>query len=110
MYNIIIQTRFTATHCWPECPIESVSYLKNPHRHEFHVLAKKRVTHANRDIEFIDLKNKLDAHINERWNQKDIGSTSCELICRVLAKDFNLDYVRVLEDGENGAEYIKEIK
>lgn len=108
MFNIIINTRFSATHCWPSCPIESVSYLRHPHRHEFHVRAKKKITHDNRDIEFINLKNKIECYLQKFLDKKDLGSHSCEQIAKELADNFDLNYVRVMEDGENGAEYIKE--
>jgi len=108
MINIIINTKFSAIHCWPKCPIESVAYLRNPHRHEFHVQAKKEVFGDDRDIEFINLKNDVEKYIRIRWDKKDIGSTSCEQMAEQLAEAYDFNYVRIMEDGENGAEYIKE--
>ena len=105
MLNIIVNTKFSAIHCWPSCPIEEVGYLRNPHRHEFHVQVKTEVNHTDRDIEFINLKNKINTYIRANFDQKDLGATSCETICKMLSLKFNLDYVQVLEDGENGAEY-----
>lgn len=102
--NVIVNTRFTAIHCWPACPINEVSYLKTPHRHEFHVVAKKKVTHNDRDIEIIMLKQSIDEFISVNWKNTDLGSMSCEMMCSQLMTEFNLSYVSVLEDGENGAE------
>lgn len=102
--SVIVNTKFPAIHCWPECPIPEVSFLKTPHRHEFHVTAKKQVFHNDRDIEFIQLKNKINMIIDTKWRNQDIGSTSCEDICEELINLFGLNYCRVLEDGENGAE------
>lgn len=106
MLNIILNTRFSAIHCWPECPIIEVGYLRNPHRHEFHVKMKMQVHHANRDVEFIQLKNDVNKWIRENWEASDLGSMSCEDMCKTLFLEFGVDYVSVLEDGENGAEYI----
>ena len=101
---IIIKTQFSATHCWPECPIEDVAYLKNPHRHVFHVKLKIAVFHSDRDVEFINAKNQLNQTLQENWENTDLGSLSCEMIAEHLMKFFpNTVYVEVLEDGENGA-------
>lgn len=102
--NVIVNTRFSAIHCWPSCPINEVFYLRTPHRHEFHVTAKKQVMHNDRDIEIIMLKKSIDSFISENWKDKDIGSMSCEMMCSELLSLFNLSYISVLEDGENGAE------
>lgn len=108
MINIIINTRFSAIHFWPDCEIEEVDYLRYPHRHEFHVQVKALVSHDNRDIEFIQLKNKIERWISKNWNKQNLKSKSCEKMCSELLFNFpNLSYARVLEDGENGAEIIK---
>lgn len=108
---IIVNTRFSAIHCWPDCPISEVSYLRNPHRHEFHVTVKAPVSHDNRQIEFIQLKNKINQFIRKHWEEKDLGSVSCEMLCEELRQQFPIcKYVRIMEDGENGAEIISEEK
>jgi 6-pyruvoyl-tetrahydropterin synthase len=109
MKNIIITTRFSAIHRWPDCPIEEVSYLRNPHRHEFHVTVKAEVNHDNRHVEFIQLKNKINQFLRKNWEEKDLGRMSCEMMCTKLRQEFPiLNYVCVMEDGENGAELIRE--
>lgn len=105
MFAIIINTQFSATHCWPECPIEKVSFLKTPHRHVFHVRMKKKVYHDDRDVEFIHFKNNVEEWINENWDKKDLGTMSCEQMAQELSKRYDCFYVRVMEDNENGAEY-----
>lgn len=105
--NIVINTRFAAIHNWPDCPIDEVHFLRNPHRHEFHVKIKTSVNHDDRDIEIIQLKNKVDKFLNFNWHNQNLGHMSCEMMCRQISDAFNLNYVRVLEDGENGAEFIK---
>ena len=104
---IVIKTQFPATHCWPDCPYPEVSYLRNPHRHLFYVTMKWKVTHDNRDKEFIMMKNKINHFIRESWYNQFIGSTSCEMLARQLANKFDADFVSVFEDNENGAEYAR---
>jgi hypothetical protein len=105
MFAIIINTQFSAIHCWPSCPIPSVSFLKTPHRHVFHVTMKKEVFHDDRDVEFINFKDQVDVWIKDVWDKQDIGSLSCEMMAKYLADRFDCFYVRVMEDNENGSEY-----
>ena len=109
MFAIIINTTFSAIHSWPDCPIKEVSFLRNPHRHVFHVRMKKEVFHNDRDVEFINFKNKVDEFLKRAYHNIDIGSTSCEMLAKELAYGFDCFYVRVMEDNENGAEYTKDV-
>lgn len=102
-HYIIVKTEFAAIHSWPECPIEEVSFLRNPHRHVFHIVLKKEVTHNDRDIEIIQLKNCIHEFL-EQYRNKDMGRKSCEDLAEELITKFNAVYVSVLEDNENGAE------
>ena len=107
--NIIVNTSFIAIHAWPECNVSGVEYLKDPHRHKFTVQVKLEVKHNNRDIEFIDFKKKLDTFL-DKYRNNDIGNMSCEDICDAILDNWDsCIYVQVLEDGENGAEKIREI-
>lgn len=100
-----MNSRFQAIHNWPGCSLPGVSYLVFPHRHEFHVRLECEVSHNDRDIEIISLKENLDAFIAEKYSNKNMGATSCEDICESIYHKFNASYVRVLEDGENGASF-----
>ena len=53
---IVVRLCFEGIHCWPECDIQDVQFLKNPHRHIFYVTVKWEVKHSDRDKEFISLK------------------------------------------------------
>jgi len=112
--NIIINTKFAALHHWSTIPDDhSQHYLKNSHRHEFHIRLKIPVRHDDRDIEFIEFKNKIDKYLHDRFYEyphatPDLGSMSCEMLCNALLLEFKAVYCRVLEDGENGAEVILE--
>lgn len=103
--NVIVNTSFEATHCWSSCPIEEVSFLRYPHRHIFHVQVKAPVQHNDRDIEFIVLKRQLNGFIREAWEGRHLDTMSCEAMAELLLTEFpELTYIRVMEDGENGAE------
>lgn len=104
MTNVIVNLQFEGVHCWPDCPFDEVKYLRDPHRHVFHICCKKAVSHDDRDIEIIMLKHRIQEYLESMG--KDMGPTSCEMLARTLATRFGLCYCSVLEDGENGAEYI----
>ena len=109
MLYIGINTQFTATHHWPDCPFDEVAFLRNPHRHVFHVKMKWKVDHNDRNMEFIMVKNFVDKYLNKNYHLQFLGAKSCEMIAEELGKEFDADFVSVYEDNENGAEYIREI-
>ena len=95
------------THNWPDCPYDEVAYLRDPHRHMFHIKAYKQVTHSNRDVEFIMLKHQIRDYIRRTyWMPKtmlcEFGAKSCEMIAKELIEQFDLVKCEVNEDGENG--------
>lgn len=94
---------FEATHNWPQCELEEVSYLKHEHRHVFHITACKEVSHSDRDIEFIMLKHQIEKYLSEKYPERKLGHTSCEMLAEDLYKAFGLDSCDVSEDGENGS-------
>ena len=102
--NIIITLQVEGIHCWPECPIEEVSFLRYPHRHIFHITCKKEVKHDDREIEIIQLKRKVLKCLDSLYPKGDFGRASCEEIAKTLFYRFDLQYCKVLEDNENGAE------
>lgn len=100
--NIIVNLQWEAIHSWSKCPLPEVAFLKHPHRHIFHICAKKEVTHDDRQVEIIMFKRKILEYLNQ-WDN-DLGDQSCEMLAKELAHQFELSYCSVLEDGENGAE------
>lgn len=115
---IIVKTQFEGMHCYPNAP-EEVAFLKNPHRHMFHVEAEIEVFHEDRELEFILVKRDLN-----KWLASiQLENCSCETIAKVLQDylkerypvpaELNLDRtryvnVKVFEDNENGA-YLREL-
>tara|TARA_R100000482_G_scaffold30232_2_gene9724 strand:- start:13270 stop:13590 length:321 start_codon:yes stop_codon:yes gene_type:complete len=103
MTNIIVKLQYAGVHCWADCPLEEVKYLKDMHRHTFYITCKKEVNHDDRDIEIIMFKNKILQWLDKTY-KSNFGTMSCEMIARVLMDQFKLNYCKVLEDNENGAE------
>lgn len=106
--KVIVTLQIEGLHNWPSCPIEEVSYLKDPHRHMFHIKATKEVEHNDRDVEIIQLKHQMQAYLKSKYYSfklelHKLGSMSCEDIAEDLLNTFNLCECEVLEDGENGA-------
>lgn len=106
MFLIIINLQFEGYHRWAEAPAKCL-FLQSVHRHIFHVTIKKQVTHTNRDIEFITYKNGVLRDIEHKRDQESTLEWSCESWAYWIAQLCEADAVRVMEDGENGAEYIK---
>jgi len=112
---IVVNLRFAALHCWPAAPPE-VKFLRDYHRHEFHVKVALMVKHVERESETWQFKAFLRGVINDLCSPptevpfRNVGSYSCEQIAEVIATEVAARYqdrreveVEVLEDGETGA-------
>lgn len=100
--------QFQGIHNWPGCPFDEVAYLRDPHRHIFHIKAYKEVFHNDRDVEFIMMKSAIAAYLSDRFTKTTgdaaiMGATSCEMLAEELIERFDLCKCEVNEDGENGA-------
>jgi len=105
--SVVVTLRHAATHYWPDVdPMCEERYLRYEHRHVFHITAKKPVQHDDRDIEIIALKSEIKKFLRQHYGGS-FNNMSCEMIARVLMREFSLSYCQVLEDGENGAEISK---
>ena len=107
--SIIVQLQIEGIHYWKDCEINEVSYLKNVHRHIFHVTLKKEVSHSDRDIEIIRLKHEVIAYFHKEYFDNHLKihhfrNMSCEDIAIEILEKFKCNKVKVLEDNENGAE------
>lgn len=105
---VFCTVQFEGIHCWPNCPIEEVAYLRSPHRHMFHIKAWKQVFHNDRDVEFIWLKHRITEYLQQKYPDHQLGAKSCEMLAEELIVQFDLSACEVNEDGENGAFVIKE--
>lgn len=115
--EVYCTTQIEGTHNWPGCPFEEVAYLRDPHRHVFHVKAYKKVHHDDRDVEFIMLKHQIRNYLITKYGKFlaaiendgihyqhcEFGAMSCEMLAHELIVEFELSRCEVSEDNENGA-------
>jgi hypothetical protein len=100
-YFIISKIVVEGFHCWPFAP-PSCHWLRHEHRHLFAIEAKKKVTHTDRDTEFILLGRDIKKYLTIKYGEPCVfGLMSCEDIACEIAKRFKLDSCIVWEDGEN---------
>lgn len=114
----VVTFRIQGVHNYPDIK-EGHTYLKYPHRHEFHFKVSVQQFHNNRDLEYLELKNILMDKIKESYPKVsgvdcvvDFGSSSCEDICFKVLETLNQHFseaspqrsmrIEVYEDGENG--------
>ena len=116
--EIIVRFTYAGMHRWKDAP-DNRAYLRDPHRHLFHVEVSTWVDHDEREIEFHDLcdaakENFADCCLGVLEFER--GSPvlaryldrSCETMARLLASTLSKLYSRrfdvsVFEDGEFGA-------
>lgn len=92
-------------HCWSNCNINEVDYLKHLHRHTFGFLCRAEVTHGDRAIEFIEFKHKIKEYIGRKYYDAkykccNFTGQSCEQIAEELLVEFGLCRCAVSEDAE----------
>lgn len=113
---IIVQTQFEGMHCYPDAPAK-VAYLRNMHRHMFHVKAEIEVFNNDRELEFVIVKNDLDAFLKTVYVPDFVSCEMyAELIQTYLKSRWDIENeelkaklnrkrivdVTVMEDNENG--------
>jgi len=104
---VFCTTAIPGVHRWPNAP-EEVAYLRDEHRHNFHVKAWAQVIHDDRQVEFITLQLQVRSAMHTSYplafpGVLDLGTHSCEQVARMLVGALNLYACQVSEDGENGA-------
>jgi hypothetical protein len=101
---IFITTQFEGFHLYKKAPSE-VNYLRNKHRHLFHIKVYIEVMHNDRDIEFITFKHEVE-NIIKKIKLKD---QSCESTSDKLHEQIKKIHpqrkmiIEISEDGENGS-------
>lgn len=90
-------------HCFPDAP-EYLGYLRNKHRHVFHVECEFSVSHNDRDIEIISMQHQIDNYFKSTYGDPaEFGTLSCEEIASRLMQYYpKLCAVTVREDGWGG--------
>lgn len=108
---IVVRDQIEGFHYYPEAP-EDVIFLRQQHRHIFHVSFRVDVRHANRELEFIIVKRHLKAVLSDFMRERSRSVFSCEMLAEHVIHKMGqrlntLDremMCSVFEDGENGAE------
>lgn len=112
--EVYVKFQLEGFHCWPEAAevFPEVRFLSSRHRHLFHFKCYAKVTHSDRDIEFILLKRHLEKQLRHKFSLIDetgvpgleFDRMSCEDIANwILDNNESVYKVDVSEDGENGA-------
>ena len=105
---IKIKTQFEFVHCWKNAP-EEVSYLRNPHRHDFFVTCEIEVFHNDRELEFFMVLHRLEHYIKAVMIPNCDITTSCERFAEEILNYLIDTYgkrkikVEVSEDGKSSA-------
>ena len=108
--KIFVTTQFEGIHRWKNAPTE-VAFLRDYHRHIFHVRFEVVVTKEDREIEFILLKRELkrttDLHFVGRQMDESCESIAKKIVDFMTRKGHICEgravCCEVSEDGENGA-------
>lgn len=110
-----VRVTFPGMHRWPDAP-DGVRWLRDPHHHEFHVVARVMAAHDDRAIETLTLADGIREFIGRTWTLKcapagprfhDLGTLSCEQIARAILDHFDCEEVTVLEDGQHGGGVVR---
>lgn len=107
---VIVKLQIDGCHNFPKAAelFPEVDFLAHRHRHMFHFTVAVKVTHSDRDKEFIMLKRDIIDYINSKYFHSvsktcEFGAKSCEMLAEEVLKEFNAEWVEVWEDNENGA-------
>lgn len=114
--SICVQTQFKGMHFWPDAP-EAVSFLRDRHRHIFHVKATIPVSHDDRQLEFFMVKDNIDEFISTNFYLApreflafaNLENMSCEMMATEILLFLKRVYdikgikIEVAEDNENSA-------
>ena len=108
MFFVSIYVTVEGFHRWPGAP-DSVSYLRDRHRHEFVIRCEGAASHADRDREIFTEAAQVRSLLGETFGTPcEFGLMSCEDVAEFIAKRLNYRRVDVLEDGFSGGGYIQE--
>lgn len=101
-FEVLATLQLEGFHRWESAP-DAVSFLRERHRHLFHMELLAPVMHADRDVEIIDLRRRAIDLLTGRFGEPcEFGTLSCEHIAEFLLVRLHLSRCTVLEDGENG--------
>lgn len=109
--RIFVRLQVPGLHRWDDAPANR-EYLRNTHRHLFHIEAECLVNHSNREIEFHDMLDAIRDYVDEQATHMKGGYSfagmSCEMVAESIGTHLSRKYgraftIEVSEDGECGA-------
>jgi hypothetical protein len=100
--SIWIRFQFEGYHRWKDAPDE-VAFLRDRHRHLFHVRVEWPVRHADRDREFFIEQHAAQRAVAALQAVDGCEEWSCEHWATRIMEATGASRVDVSEDGENGA-------
>lgn len=100
---VITKNLIEGFHRWPDAP-EKVDFLRERHRHVFHIRCYFEVDHWDREIELIMKQWEIDEYLHHIYGMPcEFDNLSCEKIAEILMDKMGACMVEVLEDGDGGA-------
>ena len=101
--DLEVGTSMPGFHCWPGAP-DHRSYLRVKHQHTFLFKIFVPVVEADREMEFHDLREKLEIILKTMFPTGDFGHRSCEMIAiELLQKIPEARAAWVAEDPNHGS-------
>lgn len=102
--QIYVKNQFKGFHKYVNAP-EEVAFLRNLHRHIFHIKTTIEVSSCDRELEFFMVQQEVDDIIKEWVN---LEGMSCEQMASTILKALHQKHPKAMscdvsEDGENGA-------
>lgn len=105
--EVITYNTIQGFHNYPDAP-NFCRYLRNRHRHIFHIECKFEVEHNNREIEFNEMQNQIETFLKKQFGEIcEFGAMSCEDIAETILLKFGCNEVKVLEDNYGGSKITK---
>jgi len=103
---VVCTIKAPALHKHTDSGLKGFEYLTKTHRHVFHIEVAKESFRGDEIAEGIIIKNELGAFLVEKFKSENgnlmLGVVGAEDLAGMLLVKFELDYCKVMEDGENG--------
>ena len=73
-YSVVVSFSIEGFHCWPEAKdvFPEVAFLSDQHRHQFGFRCYAKVSHTDRDEEFILMQRRIKKQLRTNFGGKHI--------------------------------------
>jgi len=109
---VVCTVKAPVLHKHTDSKLKGFEYLTETHRHVFHIEVRKESFRGDEIAEGIIIKNELGAFLVNKFKSENgnllLGVVGAEDLAGMLLIEFELDYCKVMEDGENGIVIIKD--